>query len=322
MICSDCFHNEGLRLEARKIGVASEEICENCGATSGRKITTTEQVRLLMQNFFMHGSVPQDIGGWAPVYWWTDRIERDDTTFDDTLRGDYELIKEKLGVCVFQHSPPLWRLGYTYQYEELEKNHPEKALSFVISAGKEQIIRKGQKIYRIRTNPTSIYENGAFDTPPLHLKKECSRFDTEHLEVFYGALDIETCLHECRVTLVDEVALATFEAAQDIRVLNLFDGIEQPPGSDRTWESVEILMYKLCHSSVKEYPKCRQLAEAVLHAGYEGMIVRSYYSQVEEVALPNVLLFGHPESDGKIGLHSLNRVKLDRVEYSFTLGPL
>jgi hypothetical protein len=321
VICSDCFHNEGLRLEAEKVGEKSAEVCPHCKSSSGRKIKQGESARLLMQNFFMHGSVPQDIGGWAPVYWWTDDIKRDDTAFDRTLLDDYFLIKSELGVCVFHYAPALWRLGLTTQYDELEKADPSATLKYIVQSGTEKLIAPGSRIYRVRLNPPAVSAKGMFDTPPLSAKKDFGRFDDVGTPIFYGAFDIETCLHECRVALVDEVILATFEAAKPLLVLNLFDAIAGPRPPD-PWNSVEILMNKLCSSSANEYKKCRTIAQAVLNAGYEGILVRSYYSQVKDKPLANILLFGFPEAAQKIKLHSLNRIKLDKVEYAFTFGPV
>jgi hypothetical protein len=173
----------------------------------------------------------------------------------------------------------------------------------------------------VRLNPPELSAKGTFDTPPLSAKKDFGRFDDVGTPIFYGAFDIETCLHECRVALVDEVILATFEAAKPLLVLNLFDAIADPQPPD-PWNSVEILMNKLCSSSANEYKKCRTIAEAVRNAGYEGILVRSYYSQVKGKPLANILLFGFPEAEQKIKLHSLNRIKLDKVEYAFTFGPV
>ena len=147
-------------------------------------------------------------------------------------------------------------------------------------------------------NPSTVSAKGAFDTPPLSLKKDPGRFDDVGVPVFYGAFDIETCLHECRVALIDEVVLATFEAIRALRILNLFDAIAEPQPSD-PWNSVGILMDKLCNSSMREYKKCRTIAHAALKAGYEGILVKSYYSQVKDKPLPNILLFGFPEAAEK-----------------------
>jgi hypothetical protein len=274
-----------------------------------------------MQNFFMHGSVPQDIGGWAPVYWWTDNVTRDNVAFDRTLADDYALIKKELHASVFRYAPPLWRLGLTEQYFDLERENPERALQTIIKAGSQKQLPERTIIYRIRLNHNAPSMKCSFDTPPPESKSEYGRFDSRDLPVFYGAFDVETCLHECRVTLIDEVVLATFVSEKCLRVLDLYDF----PNTGTTidpFNSVDILITKLCHSGPHEYDKCRLLARAVAQAAFDGMIVPSYFSQVKDKSLPNLLLFGFPETDKKISLQSLNRVKLDRVQYEFTLGPV
>ena len=38
-LCSDCFKDQGLKLDAIAIGVESNTICPNCGSTIGRKLS-------------------------------------------------------------------------------------------------------------------------------------------------------------------------------------------------------------------------------------------------------------------------------------------
>lgn len=321
MICSNCFHNEGLRLEAEKVGEESEEVCPHCKIQLWSKDQAGRMCAIADAKLFHAWLGASGHWGWAPVYWWIDDVRRDDTAFDQTLLDDYSLIKSDLGICVFHYGPALWRLGLTTQYDELQGADPSPTLKYIVESGTERLIAPGSKIYRVRLNPSTVSARGAFDTPPLSLKKDPGRFDDVGVPVFYGAFDIETCLHECRVALIDEVVLATFEASRPLRILNLFDAIAEPKPSD-PWNSVGILMDKLCNSSTREYKKCRTIAQAVLKAGYEGILVKSYYSQVKDKPLPNILLFGFPEAEQKIKLHSLNRIKLNKVEYAFTLGPV
>jgi RES domain len=38
--CSECFHDQGLRFDAQRLGVTDSTACPNCGATIGRKLNS------------------------------------------------------------------------------------------------------------------------------------------------------------------------------------------------------------------------------------------------------------------------------------------
>lgn len=47
VLCSDCFANEGLRLDARKLGWTGGEPCPQCGSQSGAKLDVDLAIRHL-----------------------------------------------------------------------------------------------------------------------------------------------------------------------------------------------------------------------------------------------------------------------------------
>lgn len=56
LLCSDCFHDEGLRLDAKQIGISSKDPCPSCGSVTGSKLTR-QIVRELCYRFFVRGSI-------------------------------------------------------------------------------------------------------------------------------------------------------------------------------------------------------------------------------------------------------------------------
>jgi len=54
-LCSECFQDEGLKLDAAQLGVANVSPCRNCGKEIGRKLTIDSIVHLA-HRFFVGGS--------------------------------------------------------------------------------------------------------------------------------------------------------------------------------------------------------------------------------------------------------------------------
>lgn len=74
--CSSCFRNQGLRLDAARLGSAHSSRCPRCGTTSGQKLTS-ERLSTLAQHFFVWGSVRRFDYGAAPAIQFNDRRETD-----------------------------------------------------------------------------------------------------------------------------------------------------------------------------------------------------------------------------------------------------
>lgn len=322
MVCSNCFKNEGLRLTAKTLGSVSDKVCDNCKTTDGTKLSD-EQLLELMQQFFSHGSVPQNIGGYAPVYKISDNKEMESVDFEEPLKSDYEFLKGKTNQVVFHYGPPLWRLGLTEQYNALEggKEEIETALADIKSACSEIVLPINTKLYRLRINANDLLNPKSYDSPPKELKKTNTRFDTTEIDIFYSSSDLETCLHETRVTVADEITLATFKTIKELKLLNIADSFHEKKDATE-FEMIGILMYKLCTTNEEEYEKCRLISEFIKKNGYDGFKFLSYYTNIKDEPLNNIALFGFPLKEEKVKLESLNRVKLERVNYSFSFGPV
>ena len=276
-----------------------------------------------MQEFFSHGSVPQNIGGYAPVYKISDDMEMESVDFEEPLKSDYNLLKEQTNLVVFHYGPPLWKIGLTEQYDalEAEKEDIEAALADIKSACSEINLPINTKLYRLRVNANDLLNPNSFDTPPKELKKTYTRFDTPDVDIFYTSPDLETCLHETRVTVADEITLATFKTSKELKLLNIADSFNEKDGITE-FEMISILMDKLCTTNEQEYEKCRLISKFIKDNEYDGFKFLSYYTNIKDEELYNIALFGFPLQEDKVKIESLNRVKLERVDYSFSFGPV
>jgi hypothetical protein len=322
MLCTKCFKNEGLRLEAEKLCLGDAVQCSVCGSSNGRAITRGDAHDLLTK-FFVRGSESLVIAGHVPVYKVTDNKGFMSGTFDSPLEDDYQLLIEHYGLGVFHNAPAEWRMGMTDHYHELTLSYPEalKTLDQIIGVTTRRVLAGGTKLYRLRTNiKNEVTAPTSYDAPSIEAKRKPGRYDDNDIPLLYAAFDIETCIHECRCTVIDEIVLATLCTTRDLTLVDLQELNEPPPFTP--FQCVGHFLYGMSVATEEEYPKCRMLARRMLELGVDGFSYRSFFSSVKPKSLTNVALFGYPIRDGKVVLSSLNRVKIDRIDYGFSLGPV
>src|ERR1700751_1973111 len=66
VVCSDCFTDQGLKLDAGSIGIAESSPCPNCGRTTGRKLGR-DHLGVVAHRFFVWGTLHKCDYGAAPV---------------------------------------------------------------------------------------------------------------------------------------------------------------------------------------------------------------------------------------------------------------
>ena len=154
---------------------------------------------------------------------------------------------------------------------------------------------------------------------------------------------MEVCVHECRVTVEDELYLATVAPTAPIRCLDLTAVLEE----DATeFESLDMAVHMLFLAQPHSYSISRAIALAVKNAGYAGLIYPLYFSLVRTgarpfdtayglsvrrfpsyreharaLSIPNVALFGSPVREGLVSVDGINRPLLRRVLYDVHFGP-
>jgi len=74
------------------------------------------------------------------------------------------------------------------------------------------------------------------------------------------------------------------------------------------------------------YRHCRRIAQTIRDmTKADGFIYNSYYTNVagdSEGKTINYALFGRPLSEGKVGIKSIDTIRLERIRYDYHLGPL
>jgi hypothetical protein len=67
MLCTKCFKNEGLLIEAARLSAGDPVMCSVCGSSDGRVISDETAHELLIK-FFEHGSESLIVAGHVPLY--------------------------------------------------------------------------------------------------------------------------------------------------------------------------------------------------------------------------------------------------------------
>lgn len=321
MICSNCLTNEGLRIEAEKLGLKVNSVCQNCNSKTGLKLTE-KGIKRLYFNFFEHGT--RGIGIYEPsTYKVVDKKYAQHVVLDNSLIQDIEILGQYAEFDLMYNAPPTWQVGDTDIEEDLGKaldENKDKVHDIVddlIDRCGVIELKTGEKIYRVRINPDTASASKSYDSPSIN-KIKAMRFNLENVPIFYGAFDIETCIHECRATVYDEIVLATFQTKQDLCIVDL----EQVKDEDAEspWESKKVFIEN--NLNVNNYKYCQILGKMIRERKFDGIKYRSFYSNVREGNHYNILLFGHPLKESKLELLSLNRIKLDKISYEYTFGPL
>nr|WP_199045289.1 RES family NAD+ phosphorylase [Dyella sp. ASV24] len=328
-LCSECFANYGLRQEARQLSSAfGIGPCQFCGAAGGRLIDATAAEEL-MHKFFVSGSIPPDAGGFAPIFEFNPHHEFGEVTFATELDGDLERLSSMLGVGLFHYGPALWRLGLTDHYQALrgapglgiQVDDRKRAFDDILAKCSTKYLEPDRDlVFRVRKGdqlPAALPLE--FDSPPVDVET-FGRYESPGFPVFYGADDVETCLHESRVTLSDHIAVATFSPSRRLKLLDLDDDIDDSSAST-PFERVDIFLRGLAFAGKRDYDLCRALAAEIHVKGFDGFFFTSYFRQAHKNRLRNIALFGSPVADGKLVLKSVNRIRLTHVSYEYSFGP-
>jgi hypothetical protein len=338
-LCSDCFRDQGLKLDALRIGITEDSSCPNCGSLSGGKLTK-DMVEFLAHRFFVRGT----IHGAAPVVQFNEH-QRTSINTSPWFEPDVRLIEKSIGVGFFYYGPRLWMVG------EVE---PLKALR--VPATRASVIRRiigeypalalttEQVFYRIRKDPANPAEFSEYDSPPIALAGS-GRLDSKGLPAMYGSQDLQVCVHECRVTAEDELFVATLVPTRDLRLLDLTELLQEVDVTE--FESLDMAVHMLFLAGKHSYDISREIALAAHAAEYDGLVYPSYFSllrtggmpfetaygishrrfpqlaeQEKSKTIPNLALFGRPIEQGAVTVWCINKLILSRVEYDVHFGPV
>ncbi|WP_255219077.1 RES family NAD+ phosphorylase [Paraburkholderia kururiensis] len=343
--CSLCFSDQGLRLDAEQFQLDYESVmpCPNCGLTGGKRLPK-EALETLAHRYFVWGSLWRGDYGGAPRV----QFNRKQTTTINVspwLKPDLALFERLLGIGFFHYGPRLWMLGHVTPLEHL-RNSGTRApvIQRIINEYPSVSYGEDNTFYRLRSSPSAPADPIQYDSPPDEYLGS-GRIDSPSLPVLYASPDLDTCLHECRVTAEDETYVATMRPTRPLRLLNLAALLREATQVTE-FESLDIAVHMLFLAGKHAYEIIREIALAARHANFDGVIYPSYFSLIrlgimpfqtiygishrivpqlqdheESKAVPNLALFGRPIKSGDVCVHSIDRIVLAHVRYGYHFGP-
>jgi len=274
ILCSECFNDQGLKLLAEKIGFEDNKKCSNCNKINGFKLTT-EQTEFLAYRFFVVGSILKPEYGATPLIQFNEH-KKTDIQFADTLKKDVNLFEKNLGIGFFHYGPRLWMIGEIEPLKDLQNKTTRKdIIERIINEYPTIQFKPSNIFYRIRINPNKPNNKFEYDSPPQPGK---GRLDSQNHPVLYGSQDLEVCLHECRVTVEDEIYVATLKPSKTLKLLDLTELIEE----DCTeFESLDLAIQMLFLAGKHSYEISQELSITVKKKGFDGIIYRVNASNLQ-----------------------------------------
>jgi hypothetical protein len=320
-LCSDCFADRGLEIEARKLGHTSRRSCPNCHSITGAKLYESD-IEELARHFFVYGTwIRTEFGGAHALQFNEWHRDKREVSFPAWLEPDARMIENALGVGFFHYGPPLWRLGEIEQLTELrDPDSQAAAAARLVRRFPQRQLQIGSSFYRLRLGVAEGQNNEAsqYDAPPKGFAGE-GRLDAPDFPVLYGSEDLEICVHECRVTKADECYLATLKTCRNLRLLDLCGDVESDGSTP--FQSLYLAVQFLFAAEEHAYEMTRAIAAAAEKIGLAGIIYPSYFSPLRQDRIPNLALFGHPVADGIVEVACINRMMLETAKYTVRLGP-
>lgn len=341
--CSECFQDQGLRLDARRLGDEKNIDCPNCGKLNGQKLSENS-LESLAYRFFVWGSLHKcDFGG-APIIQFN---QHQNTSIDVSqwLKNDIQIFENLLGVGFFHYGPRLWMVGEIEPLKDLQNEEISyKIIERVLAEYPTRFIDRSYELYRIRKSPTYPDSDLQYDSPPLEFTGN-GRLDDQSFPVMYASEDLDVCLHECRVTAEDEIYLATLQPVTKLKMLDLTILLKEENVTE--FESLDLAVHMLFLAGSHAYPITRSISRAAKERGYDGIIYPSYFSLLrlgimpflttygishrripeyqeyeQQTTIPNAAIFGYPLAEGKLKIKCINRLVLSQVTYDVRFGPI
>ncbi len=338
LLCSDCFQDEGLRLDSLNIGIDINEKCPNCSSRNGKKLDAI-LIKEIAYRFYVQGTFQKTQYGGAPIIQFNKHQKRNKSEIGN---GDMGLIEKAINIGFFPYGPRLWMIGEIEPLKSLQNTiEREGIIKRIIKEYPVKILKKDEIFYRLRKNPKQPNNIHEYDSPP---SSGTGRLDSDTLSIFYGSQDLEVCIHECRVSVEDELYIASVLPYRNLKLLDLSALLDE---NETEFESLDLAMNFLFYAGDHSYEISRRIAKEIEEAGFDGIIYPSYFStmrtgsmpfetvygislrrlpiysdHVKSQVIPNIALFGRPIKEGKIKVKCINRLMLSKVKYEYRFGPI
>jgi len=344
LLCSDCFKDEGLKINAYHIGLTDEKNCPNCNSAKGRKLNR-QLIDKLTYQFFVIGTIHKTDFGGAPIVQ-SNEQHKDKTDIEVSvwLKADLKILTKFGTMGLFYYGPRLWMIGEIEPLKSLlNKKERKEIIKNILEKYPSKTINSDNYFYRVRVNPKIPESINEYCSAPVELLGN-GRLDSVDLPILYCSEIIDLCLHECRVRSEDEIYMAKLKPKTDLKLLDLTELIDENVSE---FESLDLAIHFLFLAGKNSYEVCRQICKDAEKAGYDGLIFPSYFSYLatghipfetvygisirkipsmkeyaKSQSIPNLALFGRPIRDNKIDVESINRVVLTKVTYNAIFGPV
>ncbi len=346
LLCSNCFVDTGLRIDAFKHGIDQESACPNCKSSDGRKLTK-KQIIGIAWRFFVRGTTVMGNYGAAPVIQINEHhYGKSDIRPSPWLENDIKLIEESAKIGFFHYGPRLWMIGQVTPLEELQDtNKRPYVIQRILKEYPEKTLTNESVFYRLRISPERRESPEEYDSPPIS-KAGKGRLDSLGFPVMYCSQDIDICIHECRAAADDDIYVATLKPQRNLRLLDLTHVLIEEKTTEV--ESLDMAVHMLFLARSHSYEISRAISLAAKKTGFDGLIypshfslirtggqpfetsyglsVRRFHPQADEYAeaftIQNFALFGRPIEDSLVRVVCINRLILTQIGYLGHFGPV
>lgn len=345
LLCSDCFSDEGLRIDSFKCGVELDGNCPNCKSQKGRKLTK-DHILTIASRFFVRGTTIRGKYGAVPAIQFNEHHYGSSTISPSSwLKNDLKLIEETAKIGFFHYGPRFWMLGEVAPLEDLQ--NPEirpQIIERILKEYPEKTLHKDSAFYRVRVCPKHPDNPLEYDSPPINLAGQ-GRLDSPGFPVMYGSQDIDICVHECRSNIEDDIYIATLKLQRDMRLLDLTHVLQE---GVTEFESLDMAVHMLFLARSHSYEISRALSISIRNAGFDGIIYPSFFSLIrtgghpfetisgisarrlhpnaeqyaQAFTIPNFALFGRPLEELTVRVECINRLILTQIHYQGHFGPV
>ncbi len=215
-------------------------------ASTNGKLLNREGVDSLQQQFFSSSTATHRYQIPVPVLGIGGSGDDQVEALRPETRSDWSLIKNVTGNSLFYRSPRLFYLGITNHFGEYGCLRKQAILDEVLPKLRYRTIGHAEEMYRIRSNLTKEqqFDEGQFDSPPFR-RRGFGRFDHGKLPVLYASPSLTVCIHECRVTLADDIFVATLRPKRVLNFIDLSGNYDEPDNAD-PFDSVEWFLNASC----------------------------------------------------------------------------
>lgn len=343
LLCSNCFQDEGLKIDASRIGSRDNDICPNCKSQNGKKLTK-DLIQKLCYIFFVRGTIQRfEYGGFPLIQFNEQHFNNSDIDVSPWLSEDVKLIEKAGEIGLFYYGPRFWMFGEIEPLKSLQNDRErDKIIEKVLKLYPTKELSTNEYFYRVRMNPKIPHDFAEYDTAPKEFLGH-NRFDEVDFPVLYGSPDLELCIHECRVTVEDNLFVSKLVPKKPLQVLDLTSLIDE---EETEFDSLDMAIHFLFLAGKYSYAICRHIARKAKEQGFDGIIYPSYFSYIrtgsipfdsvygmsirripqlkdyaQSQSIPNVIIFGRPIKEEKVIVECINKVIINRVAYDLTFGP-